>query len=127
MTSQTYCKSFGMNLAAFTTLAEYINFEIIFASPCNAQNFIAQEYFFIGGSKIGASNWYWLPNGNDLSYILNWGSGEPNNPAEEKCLSFHGTTGVLNFNDMHCMRYPIRFVCEKYTHLPWLLSKFFKT
>lgn len=113
MVCQAYCKSFGMNLATFTTLAEYINFKTIIANPAIAPD-VQYELIFVGATKIGAANFYWLPNGVDLTYALDWGPGEPNSPATEQCLSFYGISGVINFNDVLCMAIPNRFLCEKY-------------
>lgn len=101
-----------MNLITLPTLAEYNNFKtnIIPANSADVQN----ELLLAGGLKIGASSWYWLPTGVDLSYALNWGANEPNNPVNELCLSFYGLGGVLQWNDMPCMGLPVRFVCEKF-------------
>jgi hypothetical protein len=111
----SFCKNFGMNLAAFSTLDEYDHFKktIVQANKGSIQ----MELFFVGGMKIGSKNWYWLPNGMDLNYSLNWGPGEPDNPVREQCLTFYVNKDFMNFNDMLCSTLPIRFLCEKSTKI----------
>jgi hypothetical protein len=101
-----------MNLAALPTIDEYNNFKniIIKDNPTDMH----MELFFVGGTRIGSKNWYWLPSGIDLDYKLHWGQYEPDNPEREQCLSFYTNNGVLNWNDMRCEAPAIRFICEKF-------------
>lgn len=100
-----------MNLATFLTVEEYRNFRNTIVK--NNAIEVNMQLFFVGGLKVGSSNWYWITNGTDLDYRLDWGVGEPNNPAKEQCLSFYANGGALFFNDMTCEAPPIRFLCEK--------------
>jgi hypothetical protein len=112
-TAFLFCKNFQMNLTTLTTHSEYINFKnkIVRNNAADVQ----MELFFVGGAKIGSSNWYWLSDGTDLDYKLDWGPGEPDNPVKEQCLSFYGNNGLINWNDMKCEEYQIRFLCDKYS------------
>jgi hypothetical protein len=112
MVAQSFCKNFGMNLAAFTTLNEYNNFKnVIF--PKNLAD-IQNGYILVGATTIGSTNWYWLPDGTELNYPLNWAPNEPSNPTGEKCLSLLEFNGSILFNDVPCTTMPMRFICEKF-------------
>lgn len=110
-TAQSFCKSFGMNLAALTTKDEYKHFTNYIIK--NNAIELNMELIFVGGTRIGTKNWYWLPSGADLDYKLDWSAGEPNNAYTELCLSFYSNGGKVFWNDMTCETPAIRFLCEK--------------
>lgn len=69
------------------------------------------DTFWIGGSSLGDTSYYWVNNGAPFSYT-NWNTGEPNNVGNmENCATIAAGTD-LRWNDIDCNT-NLRFICER--------------
>jgi hypothetical protein len=107
-----FCKAFDMQLATFDTKQEED-----FVLDMIAQNWMnnMESQSFIGGTRIGRDNWYWISTGEIVDYKIRWRNGEPNNlESNENCLSighYHSTFAVI---DIDCHKSTRSFVCERF-------------
>jgi hypothetical protein len=76
---------------------------------------VMESQNFIGGTKIGNDDWYWIPTGDLIDYKIRWRNGEPNNiEGNEKCLSIGHYHSSFAVNDIDCYKSQRSFICEKY-------------
>ncbi|KAG5683721.1 hypothetical protein PVAND_012986 [Polypedilum vanderplanki] len=110
-----YCKAFDMDLASFDTLDE-VN---AVAAIKKAQSNLFTSYTLIGGmsNKMNSNDWFWVSNGNKISYTIPWNWGEPNNyGGKEWCLSIGPTADAMKFNDIACHKLfvdDLSFMCQQ--------------
>jgi hypothetical protein len=80
-----------------------------------------ERFTLIGGSKLGASSWYWPATGKKIEYPLKWNPGQPDNAqGVELCLTVMNESNnaqTFTINDAECSTRKVlaemKFICEK--------------
>lgn len=119
------CKSHGMELAKINSIEE--NDAIEKFMRVSGQSSLALHHFFIkvqfklgygqwdyfwtSGNNLGAPfEWYWLTDGRPMNFT-NWGTYEPNNNGDERCVQLRYTQSVWTWNNRACYA-ELYFICE---------------
>ncbi|KAG5668336.1 hypothetical protein PVAND_016279 [Polypedilum vanderplanki] len=117
----TICKSFGYELAAFDTEAEYKNAQLFIGVALFDKLIAITDWAHVGGmgifnETISQNIWYWVHNNKKISYPIDWAQGFPN------VFDFNGncmavSKSLLRFRNIGCFQLNNQsaqsFICQK--------------
>lgn len=109
MNSQSFCKSFGMDLVALESEHEKNYF--IKSSENNIEIF--EEYVHIGG-VFAENDWISISSNKKLGFDLNLEKVQIENSTDLNCLQLRRSSKKLSFSRVQCFGNKLQqFICQK--------------
>lgn len=123
MNAQSFCKSYGMDLASIESEEE----AKYFLKSCENKNTAFEEHSQIGGVLMH-DHWFWITSHQKVNFKLTF-KGNKNSKNDGECLQLvKGTNLIFGFGRTNCFSNndAKKFVCQKMIKQKDIWSSFFE-